>query len=265
MKKREVTQHMRRGARRVWNRVTNSAYGCAAGMLRALGQHAWSRYVLTYRALAVVRSQSALLRCTIEETQLKLKLMTDELAREQTQLDAATYDVRNMAKTRIRERKARAEMLGQSFTYRNEEVLVWMNDVYEIQRINEMRALHMKCKRLHTRVRKLHAAKHELHLKQAAFEDAICHAELADDFERITDRLDEANTARLDPLIMDILHKVYAMADTMAESADSTKELVAEMDRSTEAIQDSREYGKDVVDLVFMNMIDSKDMMATLV
>lgn len=239
----------------LWNIWVNGLYGCGSGIMRAVGQNAWSRYILAARALSVIHTQSALLQNTIEETQTKLKIMTDELAVHQAMLDSAIHDVREMAENRIEEKRIHAERMGTTFVFNRSEVLVWMNDYSEIRRIEELRVLKMQCRRLELRVTKLHAAKIQLQTTQAAFGDMICNAELAEDFERITERLDETNTTHLDPLIHDMMMKVYNITDVMQESAEKNREMVAEMDQMLESMPDRVKPGveetKDIIELVF--------------
>lgn len=239
----------------IWYTWMNGVYGCGSGVMRVLGQTAWSRYIANARIIAVMKDQSERLQKSIDDTQSKLKNLRDELRVEEGYLDAAVSDVRAMSNKRIHERRVRAERMGITFTYKKTDLFTWMNDHYEIKRIDELRMLKMRCSNLKKAIEKLHAANHDMQLKQAEFENTVCNAELSDDFERIADTLNAANNLTLDKLLTDMMIKAYKLADAMEASADRTRELAAENAAVLNAVPAASRMNKDeeqdIIDLIF--------------
>lgn len=235
----------------------SGVYGCGSGVMRVLGQNVWSRYIANARIIAVMKDRSERLQKTIADTQYELKNMRDELAIQETYLDAAVSDVRAMSNKRIHERRVRAERMGVPFTYKPTDLFTWMNDHYEIARIDELRMIKMKCSSLKKQIKAMHDANHEMQRKQAEFENTVCTAELSDNFERIADTLNEANNVTLDRLLTDMMMKAYKLTDAMQEAADHTRELAAENDAVLSAVSSSsssrmnRDEERDIIELIF--------------
>lgn len=240
---------------RVWDKLLNGVYGCGSGVMRALGQSVWARNITNARIIAVMKDQSERLQSSINYTQATLKNMRDALRLEEAHLDAAVSDVKAMKNKRMHERRTRAERMGIPFVYKEKDFLTWMNDDYEIKRIDEMRLLKIRCSNLQTQIQKLQAANHQMQTQQAEFENTVSNVELSNNFEHIADTLKEASNVTFDKLMTDMMVKAYKLADAMQESEDRTKELAAENAEILNVVPVSRTMSpdeeRDIIDLIF--------------
>lgn len=240
--------------------IMDTVYGCGSGVLRVVGMRAWARYLKSARALHVLHLHIDHLRLATEDTQKSLKHMTDDLINEQSELDRAIFDVKVMTKSRIEERKLRAMRMGVPLKYKPEDVLLWMNDYSELQRIEDLRICKMKVRRLENRIRKLQFVKNQLQFKQVAFEDVLSTSELAEDLDRVATQLEESNSIDLSHLLNDIVHKVYKLNEEIEESVVQTGELQREVDdivgeiapkRSRKMTKMDSAETQDILNLIF--------------
>lgn len=238
-------------------KAMDSVYGCGAGVLRTFGLNAWSRWILNARTTALVRAQLELLETTLDKTRQKLKELTDEMHEEQVELDASLLAVRRMSNKRLEERRVRAERMGVPFTFKKSDLLMWMNDYAEIQKIEDLRVHKMRYRKLEKRVRKLHTAMLQIQQQQAAFEDVLGNSDLIHDVEFIADQLKESNSVNLNLLVTDLVNKAYKITDDMNEARDTAAELTDEMKIASDILPErqpmSKEEAMDIVDLIFQS------------
>lgn len=240
---------------RALQRAVDSAYGCGAGVLRAVGLNALSRRILNARTVALVRAHLDLMEATLETNKHKLKELKDEMYAEQLEMEAAVQAVRRMSQRRVEERRLRAERAGVPFVHKKGEELKWMNDYEEIRRIDDLRAHKMRYRQLEKRVNKMHAAMLTIQQQQAAFEDVLGNSDLISDLELITEQLNESNSLLLDPLVAELVTKAYRIFDDVSEAQDRAAELADEVRAVQDALPDRRPMSadeeRDIIDLIF--------------
>jgi len=240
---------------RVVSRAISSVYGCGAGILRAVGQNAYAKYILSVRTVSIMEHRVALLQAAIRETQDGLKCMIDDMNREEALLASAVMDAREMATKRIEQRREHAERMGSTFVYRKEDLFIWMNDYEEIQRIEDVRIHKMMYDRMRTSIGKMQATKHELQTKQAFYERLIGEAQMLGYYDRIAETLEDANSVIMDNLFDDMLNKVMRYTDALQETEMHTKEAEEEVKMMLSALPGKKDLTpnerNDIIDMVF--------------
>lgn len=241
---------------RWWNWGVNETTRAMACVVGAVGRKSFARRMRAWRTLRIIYVNEQALGIAAYRNQNRLRDACMELDYVKNSMRSAMFDVRRFAESRVAERDSASERAGVKLVYARNDVLLWMTDLEEISRFNDLRTHKMQVKRLTKRVDMLNRMLRGTQRKQEELNNMIADYEMSQDFEHIARSLDDVNLMSLDPLTNEILKSIQFIDVAMSESVERTNHTV-DVEGAMEALTkiNIEEDDEEIFDMLFPDQL----------